>query len=78
MRAWVLIENSAFGPDAIKVMGQAFDEVWEDIAGNYGDALREAAQMRLANALLSIAKDNENLDVASLKNAAIEVMRRSE
>jgi hypothetical protein len=59
-------------------MGPAFDEAWEDIAGNYGDALREGARLRLAKALLSIAKDNENLDVASLKNAAIEAMRRSE
>lgn len=75
MRAWVLIEDSAFGPDAIKVMGQAFDEAWEDIAGNYSCALREGARLRLANALLSLAKDDEDLDVASLKNAAIEAMR---
>lgn len=75
MRAWVLIEDSAFGPDAIKVMGQAFDEAWEDIAGNYSYALREGARLRLANALLSLAKDDEDLDVASLKNAAIEAMR---
>ena len=78
MRAWVLIEDSAFGPEDIKVIGQAFDEAWEDIAGNFSDVLREGAQLRLATALLSIAKDNDELDVATLKRAAIEAMRSSD
>jgi hypothetical protein len=78
MRAWVLIEDSAFGPEDIKVIGQAFDEAWEDIAGNFSDVLREGAQLRLATALLSIAKDNDELDVATLKKAAIEAMRSSD
>ena len=44
MEPWALIEDSAFGPDAIKVIGQAFDEVWADIGGNCSsDAVREGA-----------------------------------
>ena len=75
MEAWALIEDSAFGPETIKVIGQAFDEAWADIGGNYGDVLREGARFQLARAMLSIARDG-NLDVATLKNAAIEAMRR--
>ena len=32
-----LIEGAAYGPEALKVIGQAFDEAWLDIAGNFGD-----------------------------------------
>jgi hypothetical protein len=77
MQAWALIEDSAFGPDAIKVMGQAFDEAWEDIACNYSDVLREGARLQLASAILLIAKDG-NLDVATLKKAGIDAMTRGD
>ena len=77
MEAWALIEGSAFGPEAIKVIGQAFDEAWEEIAGNYSDALRDGARLQLASAILSIAKDG-NLDVATLTKAGIDAMRSRE
>src|SRR5262245_60097072 len=32
-----LIAGVVYGPDALKVIGQAFDEAWRDIAGNFGD-----------------------------------------
>jgi len=44
------IEDAAFGPEAIKVIGQAFDEAWVNIAGNCSDVLREEARLRLASA----------------------------
>ena len=31
-----LIEGATYGPEALKVIGQAFDEAWLDIAGNLG------------------------------------------
>jgi hypothetical protein len=37
MRAREHIDHAAFGPDALKVIGQAFDEAWQEIAGNFGD-----------------------------------------
>ena len=77
MEAWAMIEDSAFGPEAIKVIGQAFDEAWKQIAGNYSDVLREGARLQLASAVLSIAKDG-NLDVATLKKAGIDAMKRRE
>jgi hypothetical protein len=77
MEAWALIEDSAFGPGAIKVIGQAFDEAWKEIAGNYSDVLREGARLKLASAILSIAKDGD-LDVSTLKKAGIDAMRNRE
>jgi len=69
MKARALIEDAAFGPEAIKMIGQAFDEARADIGGNYGDVLREEARLRLASAILSIARAG-NLDVATLKGLA--------
>lgn len=37
MRARQLIDGAAFGPDALKAIGQAFDEAWAKIAGNFGN-----------------------------------------
>jgi hypothetical protein len=56
MKARALIEGASFGPDALKVIAQAFDEAWKDVAGNFGEkpAVVEAAEVRLAKALLSV------------------------
>ena len=75
MKGRALIEDAAFGPEAIKVNGQALDEAWANTAGNYSDVFREEARLRLASAILSIAKDG-NLNVATLKKAGIEALRR--
>src|SRR5215831_13465214 len=32
-----LIDGASFGPDTLRVIGQAFDAAWEDVAGNFGD-----------------------------------------
>ena len=37
MRARQLIDNASFGPDALKVMGEAFDAAWAEIADTYGN-----------------------------------------
>jgi hypothetical protein len=60
MRARRLIDGAAFGPDALKVIGQAFDAAWAEVAGNFGnDPVQiEAARLRLANAVLSIASED--------------------
>jgi hypothetical protein len=74
MEARRLIDSASFGPDTLKAIGQAFDEAWADIEGNFGcDQSREAARVKLATALLSIASDDSR-DVAVLKKAALEVM----
>jgi hypothetical protein len=74
MRARALIDGAAFGPDALKVIGQAFDEAWEEIAGNFGDPQDiEQARFRLANAVLSIAQEDSR-NVEALKHAALQRM----
>jgi hypothetical protein len=35
MNARHLIEGASFGPDTLKAIGKAFDEVWTQIAGNF-------------------------------------------
>jgi hypothetical protein len=75
MRARQLIDGAAFGPEALKAIGEAFDAAWADIADTYGkDPLQiEAARLKLANALLSIASEDSR-DVEVLRRAALERM----
>ena len=59
MRARQKIDGAAFGPEALKVIGQAFDAAWAEIADNFGgDPLAvEAARLKPADAFLSIANE---------------------
>jgi hypothetical protein len=77
MRARQLIDGASFGPEALKAIGEAFDEAWADIADTFGkDPLQiEAARLKLANALLSVANEDSR-DVEVLKRAALERMAR--
>jgi hypothetical protein len=70
-----LIDGASYGPEALKAIGQAFDEAWLQIAGNFGDDPIdvEKARIKLAHALLSIA-DEDSRDVGVLKQAALERM----
>jgi hypothetical protein len=36
MSARQLIEGASFGPETLKVVGEAFDAAWAEIAGNFG------------------------------------------
>jgi hypothetical protein len=74
MEARRLIDSASFGPETLKAIGQAFDEAWASIERNFGcDQTREAARVKLATALLSIATDDSR-DVEVLKKAALDVM----
>jgi len=75
MTAKQMIDGASFGPEALKAIGQAFDEAWLEIAGNFGDDPIdvEKARLRLARALLSIAHEDSR-DVGVLKRAALEHM----
>jgi hypothetical protein len=75
MNARHLIEGASFGPDAMKALGQAFDEAWTQIADNFGSepAVIESARLKLAQALLSVA-DDDSRDVEALKQAALQRM----
>jgi hypothetical protein len=65
---------AAFGPEAVKAMGEAFDQAWIEVAGNFGSPLEvEKARLKLANAMLSVATEGST-DVATLKAAALQVI----
>jgi hypothetical protein len=72
MRARQLIDGASFGPDALSVIGKAFDAAWVEIADNFGnDPVEiEAARLKLANAMLSIASEDSR-DAEVLKKAAL-------
>ena len=75
MKAHELIGGMALGPEALKVIGQAFDEAWLEIAGNFGRDPQEieTARLKLANACLSVAH-GDFLDPQILKRAALQRM----
>jgi hypothetical protein len=78
VRARQLIDTASFGPDALKVIGQAFDAAWAEIAGGVGtdpDAI-EAARLKLAHVVLLVASEDSR-DVEALKRAALKAMARS-
>ena len=77
MKARHAIDGAPFGPDAMKVIGQAFDEAWAQIATFFGNdpLMIEGARLTLADAILSVASD-ESRDVGELKRAGIQAMAR--
>jgi len=75
MKARQLIDGASYGPEALKAMGRAFEEAWAEIAGNFGDhpVDIEAARLRLAKALLSVASEDSR-DAEALKRGALGAM----
>jgi len=75
MKARRLIDGASFGPDTLKVVGQAFDQAWAEIAGNVGTLPIEieAARLRLAEAMMSVATE-DSTDVVALKAGALQAM----
>jgi len=75
MKARRLIDGAALGPETLKTLGDAFDQAWAQIAGNFGDTpfQVENARLRLAEALLSIPTEG-SMDVAALKAGALQAM----
>src|SRR5262249_23355490 len=75
MRARQPISGTAFGPDALKVIGEAFDAAWAEIEGNFGNVPVDIdiVRYRLATALLSVASEGSR-DVKVLQRAALQRM----
>jgi hypothetical protein len=75
MTARQLIDGASFGPGTVKAMGEAFDQAWAEVAGNFGDnpSQIESAQSRLADAVISVTTEGCT-DVAALKNGALQAM----
>ena len=75
MRAKQLIEGASYGPEALKIVCQAFDEAWTSIAGNFGNdpATIEAARLRLANIILSFPHE-EIKDAELIRQSSLQIM----
>jgi hypothetical protein len=72
MEARKLIAGASFGPDALKVLFQAYDEAWASLAprcGNDQSAIA-AARLRLANIVLGLMREDMR-DAAGLRDAAL-------
>ena len=56
MKARRLIDSASYQPEVVKAMSEAFDQAWTEIAGNFfGEAQVEAARVKLAATMLSVA-----------------------
>src|SRR5262245_27045175 len=70
-----LIDTAPFGPQSLKVIGEAFDAAWAQIARNFSGTRTETevARVKLATALLSIAP-HVSRDVDVLAKLALQKM----
>ena len=68
-------QKASYGPDRLKVLGNAFDQAWQTFARNIGEAPAEIdrARMTLADVILSLPC-SENADAESIKNAALQIV----
>lgn len=75
MRARQLIDGASFGPDTLRVITQAFEAAWTQIASNFGTDPEDIddARYNLATALLSVVSEDSR-DVEVLKKAALQRM----
>jgi len=75
MKASQLIADSSYGPDSLKVLFQAFDEAWKEIAPrtSQDEVAVEAARLKLASIVLIVAT-NESRDAEQIKNTALILM----
>ena len=73
-KARQLISGATYDPATLKMLDQAFDDAWSDIAGNYQSILAiQAARLKLANVVLSVAAEGER-DPKTLKDRAVRIM----
>ncbi len=72
-----LIDGRSFTPEALKVVYEAFDLAWAEIASRYGDdpARIEFARTTLAQTILSVAGSDPK-DPHALKATALESFSR--
>jgi hypothetical protein len=72
-----LIDDGAYDPETLKVLGRAFDEAWQDIGGTFTDVTAENRRADLAKIMLDLAKSGTR-DVEELKYLAVEILRHRE
>lgn len=75
MRAKQVIDSATYGPEALKIVFEAFDNAWASIAGNFGDdpEVIETARLKLARAILSFP-EVQIKSAEQTKNSALQIM----
>jgi hypothetical protein len=78
MKARQLVASAAYTPDQLRVIGKAFENAWEQVAPlvSKRPAAIEAARLKLAEIVLSLAKDGSR-DAQQLEDAAVKKMLAS-
>jgi hypothetical protein len=72
-----LIDTASHDPDTLKMLSQAFDEVWREIAANYhAEAMIEDRRNRLATIILGLADGGER-DLLRMKTCASKLMAQA-
>jgi hypothetical protein len=75
MRARRIIDGASFGPEVLKVVRQAFDETWTNIAPMFAPGEYDDAREALALAVMTAARD-DSADATPMREAAIRAMHR--
>ena len=73
MSALRIIEGAAFGPLALKVAMQAFDEAWGSLAENFTPEEHDVAREALAESVIAATRE-DSTDVQRLREAGIRAM----
>jgi hypothetical protein len=76
MKARRLIDGAAYPPDKLKVIFQAFDDAWAEVAADVSrrPSAIEAARLSLATIVLSLAAAGP-IERSHLKTAAVDAYR---
>ncbi len=67
----------SYDPATLKVMTEAFDAAWQDIAGNYSGRFSDDRRTSLAKIIFGLA-DQGLTDGALIKENALQLMARRE
>ena len=77
MKARELIKGSGatYGPETLKMIGQAYDDAWSEIASHFtrNGLQAQSVRLRLAHAVLAVAREDSR-DPVELKNAALQII----
>ena len=68
-------QNLALGPDELLVITRAFDQAWDELRARFASDDADAARLRLAGIIISLAKQ-EISDGGTLQEMAVGLMRR--
>ena len=72
-KARQLIAGATYDPATLKTISDAFDEAWASLASGYSSPLAvEAARLKLANIVLSLAAEGER-NAERLKDRACRI-----